>query len=390
MNTWDEFGKWICSLNKGRNALPEETKKKIRQLTEGLSTTEEKTKKIYEFLQSRSRYVSIQLGIGGFQPFEASVVDQTGYGDCKALSNYTVSLLAEAGIKAHYVLIRAGTNAPALIEDFPSSQFNHAVVCVPNGKDSLWLECTSQTNPFGYAGNFTGNRRALAITEGGAKIVNTPIYEAEQNAHVRTGNVYLESNGNATAKVKSIYSGIQYETDGLNFILDNTIDQQQKWLQKNIAIPNFDINSFSMKNVREKNPSAIVDLDLNLNRLASVNGKRIFLTTNLMNRLDRIPDKIENRKTRIIRRTAYLHIDTIKYFLPENIYPEFLPAPVKIQTRFGDFEATHKLQEGSLLYVRRLKFNSGIFPPEAYQELTDFFKSISKSDNTKIVFLNKT
>src|SRR5271154_594241 len=86
MDSWDHFGQWIATLNKGRNVLPEETKAKIIKLTENLKTPEEKIKAIYEYLQNKTRYVSIQVGIGGYQPFEASMVDQTGYGDCKALS----------------------------------------------------------------------------------------------------------------------------------------------------------------------------------------------------------------------------------------------------------------------------------------------------------------
>lgn len=42
MNSWTEFGHWINSLNKGRDALPEETIQKIKQLTSTLKTTEEK------------------------------------------------------------------------------------------------------------------------------------------------------------------------------------------------------------------------------------------------------------------------------------------------------------------------------------------------------------
>ncbi len=93
METWDNFGKWIQALNSGRQELPPATKAKIKELTAKAKTDEEKVKILYEYLQSKTRYVSIQLGIGGQQPFEASVVDQFGYGDCKALSNYMVAML---------------------------------------------------------------------------------------------------------------------------------------------------------------------------------------------------------------------------------------------------------------------------------------------------------
>ena len=157
MSSWDLFGQWISSLNKGRGELPAATQQKVRELTKNLNTTEEKVKVVYAFLQDKTRYVSIQLGIGGYQPFAATVVDQTGYGDCKALSNYMVSMLNTIGIPSHYALIRAGEGAASMETDFPSAQFNHAIVAVPNGQDTLWLECTSQTNQIGYQGGYIRN-----------------------------------------------------------------------------------------------------------------------------------------------------------------------------------------------------------------------------------------
>lgn len=390
MKTWDEFGLWISSLNSGRNVLPEETKNKIKKLTANLRSPEEKIQAVYQYLQSKTRYVSIQLGIGGFQPFEASVVDQTGYGDCKALSNYTVALLDAIGIKALYALIKAGEDASGLEEDFPSSQFNHAIVAVPNGPDTVWLECTSQSNPFGYQGRFTGDRKALLITDRGAKIVNTTRYSAEQNIQSRTADVVIDISGDAKAVVKTSYAGIQYENSHLNFILNNQYDEQKKWLQENISIPSFDINSFSMADNKKRVPSAVVNLELSMKRYATVSGKRMFLTPNLMNKSSYIPDKVESRKTKVLRKITYTDLDTIRYKLPEGIYPEFLPAPVKLQNQFGEYEATFKVEEGYLLYVRKVKMNKGEFPAETYQELVDFYKNINKADNTKVVFMSKT
>jgi transglutaminase-like putative cysteine protease len=390
MKTWDEFGQWIISLNSGRNILSVATKQKIKQITDPLKSREEKVKAVYEYLQNKTRYVSIQLGIGGYQPFEASVVDETGYGDCKALSNYTVSLLESVGIKAHYVLIEAGENPSEFDEDFPSTQFNHAIVAVPNGADTLWLECTSQTNPFGYQGTFTGDRKALLITDRGAKVVNTTKYSADQNLQSRKGIVVVETSGDARATIETTYNGIQYENDNLHLRLANQYDEQRKWIQNNTDIPSFDINTFSMSDQKSKIPSAKVSLDLSLKRYATVNGKRTFLTPNLMNRSTYIPEKIDNRKTKVVRKMAYTDIDTIRYQMPEGVYPEFIPAAVKLSNRFGEYEATFKVDQGALLYVRKVKMNKGEFPVESYQELLDFYKGINKADNTKMVFMSKT
>jgi len=391
MSSWKAFGKWSLLLNKGRDELPQATKDKIKSLTADLPTTEEKVKVLYEYLQSKTRYVSIQLGIGGLQPFDAMTVDKNGYGDCKALSNYMVAMLKEVGIKGYYTTIQAGReNDETVIEDFPSDQSNHIIVAVPVKNDTIWLECTSQTNPFGYQGSFTSDRKALMITDDGGVLVNTTRYGTEKNIQSRTADVYLEGNGNAKSTIRTSYSGLQYENDYLNFVVDRQYDDQKKWVRENTSIPAFDINNFSISSSKGRNPSAVVKLDLTLNRLASVSGKRLFLTPNLMNRSTYVPEKVEARKTKVVIKKGYIDLDTIRYHLPQGIYPEFVPAPFTITSRFGEYKASVVVDQGSLVYVRKIIMRKGEFPAESYSELIEFYKNVNKADNIKLPFLNKT
>jgi hypothetical protein len=114
------------------------------------------------------------------------------------------------------------------------------------------------------------------------------------------------------------------------------------------------------------------------------------MTPNLMNRSTFIPEKVESRKTPFVLRLGYTDIDTIRYQIPESIYPEFLPPDTKLTSRFGTYEAGYKLDAGSLIYIRKMTRKDGEFPAEAYQELIDFYKNVNRADNTKLVFLVKT
>jgi Domain of Unknown Function with PDB structure (DUF3857) len=159
MTTWKNFGKWYGSMKKGIDVLSEPKKSFLRDLVKNAPNDKEKVRLVYDYLQKNFRYVSIQLGIGGFKPFPADFTDNKKYGDCKALSNYMQAALDAIGVKSYQALINARFNKEAVDPNFPCNSFNHVILCVPFKGDSLWLECTSKTTDFGVLGNFTENRK---------------------------------------------------------------------------------------------------------------------------------------------------------------------------------------------------------------------------------------
>jgi hypothetical protein len=72
MSSWGDFGKFMTVLNEGRDVLPEDVRRKVHELADGKPDTKGKIEVLYDFLQKNTRYISIQLGIGGWQPFEGS------------------------------------------------------------------------------------------------------------------------------------------------------------------------------------------------------------------------------------------------------------------------------------------------------------------------------
>ena len=96
------------------------------------------------------------------------------------------SILKEAGIVSYYAVVRAGKNANYITEDFPSQQFNHVILCVPVEKRFCLVECTSQTMPAGYLGDFTSDRYALLVDETGWQIgPHTQIWHERKPANTK-------------------------------------------------------------------------------------------------------------------------------------------------------------------------------------------------------------
>ena len=55
-------------LLEGRDELPEETIQEINSIISQDEAKEEKIKKVYQYSQKKNRYISIQEGVGGWQP----------------------------------------------------------------------------------------------------------------------------------------------------------------------------------------------------------------------------------------------------------------------------------------------------------------------------------
>ena len=388
MSTWAGFGKFIYELLQGRDVLPEDIKAKVHQLTDQLKDDRQKVYVLYDFLQKNTRYISIQLGIGGWQPFDAKYVAAKRYGDCKALSNYMVALLKEAGIKARYVVINAGSGAKPLLEDFPSLQGNHVVSCVPMAKDTIWLECTSQTESPGFMGSFTGDRKAILIDEDGAHIVRTPVYTAAENLQFREVNAVIDAEGNLDAQVNTRFTGIQQELPH-SLIYDASKEERDKYLNRSINLPTYQVDKSKYDEEKGALPAVKEYLHITSTGYASVTGRRLFIAPNLFNKTNTRYSADSIRKYEIVYNYAFRDIDSITIKIPEGYVPEALPQAVKIDSRFGKYASRVKIEGNKIYYLREQEKSRGRFPASDYAELVKFQEQIYKADRTKIVLVKK-
>ncbi|SFM95708.1 Transglutaminase-like enzyme, putative cysteine protease [Chitinophaga sp. YR627] len=388
MNTWEEFGKFSYILNQGRDVLPDNIKQTVHQLTDGLGR-EQKIAKLYEYLQQHTRYISVQLGIGGWQTFDAAYVAAKGYGDCKALSNYMCAMLKEAGVKASCVLVYAGEGKNDItLADFPSSRFNHVIVCVPDTKDTTWLECTNSKVPMGYMGKFTGNRPVLIVDENGGKLVRTPGYSMEQNVQIRRIVAKVEESGEMTVKANSHYGALQ--TDDLHGLLNSlTKEKLMEGLKEAGFFPSYEVKSYDWKETKSVLPCIDEQIEINARNYATITGKRMFIEPNLMNKASRRLSVDSARLADIYLSYSYRDIDTVTINIPEGYTPEAIPPPTALQSPFGVYTSKVSIEGNVITYIRSIDHKGGTYPASSYGELAKFYNSMFKADRSRIVFVKK-
>jgi transglutaminase-like putative cysteine protease len=376
--TWKDLGVWMTGLLDKKDILSEVTKARMKEITSSSKNDFEKVKAVYEYMQQKTRYVSIQVGIGGWQPFDAETVDKTSYGDCKALSNYTKSLLSAVGIKSYYALVNAGGASRNIDVDFASNQFNHAIIFVPIDKDTVWLECTSQRSPCGFSGDFTDDREVLMIDGENSKLVHTRIYPATENCINRSTKVNLADieSGDATAAAK--YMGLCYDDMMPTYYADDA--DKLKKITQSIELPSFSLTKFALVENRSKTPSLDEHLDLTFTNYIKKMGDIALLPLNFMNRLSSIPDKVRNRKTDMCIRRSYMENDTVTYQLPKGYQVTDLPQKTELVGKFGKYISQSTQKGSEITYTRHFELTKGTFPAGDYTDFRDFLEQISTAD----------
>lgn len=388
MTTWKEYGNWIAKLNQGRDNLPESRIAEIREMVKNAGDDREKVKILYDYLQGRTRYFNIALGIGGLQTAPAAMVDEVGYGDCKGLSNYMKALLKAVGIDAHYAIVEAGEDFPEIVTNIPKQQFNHVILCVPLHGDTIWLECTNQTIPFGFLGDFTSDRHALLIKDDGGELVRTPVYTMTDNYQNTRARVILATDGNGDVSISRQFGGLQF--DNMIRYLYSSPDEQKQWLYEYFDMPNYQLQNFSLLKDPEDNPKAQLTSGVKLTNYASASGKRLFLPLNLTNRYTSAPPKVKNRLTNIRKTFQYIDTDTIEYVIPENMEVEFLPENTEIKSIFGEYATTISQKDNNTIqYIRQVKMFKGTYPKETYNDFVKFFYDMGVADKCQAILIKK-
>lgn len=387
-DTWENLGTWESFLLLDLDDLSDATRKRVHDMTDSCTDELEKIRILYEYLRTKTRYVSIQLGIGGFRPFKASVVDKTGFGDCKALSFYMSCLLREAGIESYYTVLN--TKRKKFFPGYPSfGQTDHVMLSVPlkSTNDTLYIECTNPDTPLGYRHEDIAGHDVLVIADYKGHLVEVPSYPDSLRRVENRCDVQLHANGSADLKVTSLYALDEAEP---LFSFRSASEESRITLlssQMDIQTQNLKVTGIR-DNFKEYDgpswyPVMEIDFSLTANTYARSGGDRIFVPVNSMakrlfyQRGERI-NPIETKSVRNLRDIIVLH-------LPDGYSVESLPAMVERDEDWGRFHSDFRVEDRTVVIDQSVQLKKCTADKSRYPEYRDFARTLNKAYGSTIV-----
>ena len=390
--TWEDVGAWVYGLKQGTNDLPEAFQGQLKEMTASAGSDLEKIRILYDYLREHTRYVSIQLGIGGYKPFPASQVQKSGFGDCKGLSNLMQSMLEAVGIPSYTTLVN--TNRADFFPGYSGiGQMNHVMLCVPlpEKKDTLWLECTNPAVPLGYRHEDVAGHQVVITTPDGGIPTRVASYDDALSRTIFEVDVELAADGSAKATAKrSLYLD---DTESWMNIRDWKPDTRRSRLTSGLSVQPQDVTLVGVRdNFRDYAgpdfcPWMQVDYTFDTRQYANSGKDRLFVPVNPHPKGITLPRG--KRQNDLVCKRGFMLRDCIRIHLPEGYTLENVPAPVSLDAEWGTFTATYEAEGNTVRIVQEFTQKRFREPADRFEDFRTYIRAVNKAYQANLVLVKK-
>lgn len=394
--SWSDIARWYAELSRDRYKLTPELDAQVGHLVAGARTRDDSLRAMHRWVAQDFRYVSLSLGVGGYQPrLPASVLD-TKYGDCKDKATLFIALARRLGFRAYPVLLRS---TGGVERNLPSiSQFNHMIAAVARPDSGyVFVDLTSELTPWGELPPSEQGEFALVVhPDGRGEEVTLPADAVQANRSVVRIAGELSSEGVFAGRYTETQSGTnQYALRG-SFTRDFTSAEQR---QIALAIANNVFqgaagDSLELFNGRDLRATPRVSVWISGGRAAQSAGNQMILTLPIQNYAN--ASLVSDLESRRVRRFPIDVADVVgpsetvaelRLRLPEG-WRARLPDGVTAESEFGSYRADYRQEGRDLVVVRRMAGRKGVEPPTKIAALVAWLRAVAK-DDVKYVVLER-
>jgi transglutaminase-like putative cysteine protease len=387
---WTDIGHWYSGLSKDRYVLTPALTKAVDSVVRGAKTNADTLNALHKWIAKDLRYVSISLGIGGYQPRFPEATIATGYGDCKDKATLFIAAAHHVGITAYPVLLSSYGVADST---FPAiEQFNHVIAAVERrGTKALtYLDLTTFAFPLNEVPpSYQGGFGLMVLPDGSSRDVVFPkdsigaseqLFVGEMNTDGRvSGTLSFRQDGVGAVNLRARYS--------------EPLDSAQRAGMKRSAPRPFagaTIDTVIMFDPNDPNAPAVIDIVFHDGEGAKPAGSMMILSLpgafrSLATPYRSVVDELQHADAR------RLPIDVAKVAGDGTSRTELrmqlpvgwtaqLPPAVHTSGPFGSYDAEYSQVGRELRVVHSLTGATGAQPADRIGTLVDWLQKMLKDD----------
>lgn len=403
--SWKDVSVWLTQLNDPQAAPDENIVAKVRQIIASAGREFDRIQAIGRYVQG-IQYISIQTGLGrggGYRPRTASHVFTKSYGDCKDKATLMRAMLKVIGIESYPVAIYAG-DVNYVRPEWPSpQQFNHVIVAIsvkddvdapsivnhPSLGRLLLFDPTDEHTALGDIPEEEQGSLALLIAGDRGDLFRVPAISSESNRLERQVDAILRADGSlaATVRERSVGQAAVNERRAFRYLsrteyagmIENWITRGAKGASVSEISPN--------ENSSDSSFSLSVKFATSTYGQVMRNQLLIFKPAVVSRRESLFLTEASRRHPVVLYSNAYS--ETVRVKLPDEFEVDEMPDSVKLETSFGLYNATYEVQDGHLIFTRRLEQKAVRVPAENYDKVRTFFEKIRAAEQSPVVLTRK-
>jgi hypothetical protein len=391
--SWETVVDWYADLAASRTKATFEIKEQVARLFEGKTTwtTDEKIKKIYDFVTSEIRYSSVPFRQSGIIPQKARDVLVNRIGDCKDVATLGIAMLREVGVPANYVLVRT-RSLGSDDGELPSINFNHCIVAIQTEHGLRYADFTAHYHPLEALPGEDCSAWCLLIKKG---TIQAQKYQPPVNAPstvARTIEGTWDADNTLSVHQVSTYSG-----DAAAETRDLYVQKGQEDRKKQLAsfltadFPDVKLLTSDFTNLNNHAVDMSLDYTFRIQQYGISAGR---FTAWKLPWLESFKESgLFSAEKRTYPMLLYSDMDTVSerlhITLPANSKPVDAGRKVHYSCSVADYTLDIAYANHTLTGVRRLVFKKQVVAPEEYDAFKKFASNIMKEENKQLLFGNK-
>lgn len=336
-------------------------------LVKGTKTNEEKTRKIYKWVQDNIKYVAFEEGMGGFIPREANLVCSRRFGDCKDMASILTVMLKHAGVPAYFTWI----GSRALPYDYTEVHLpitdNHMIATVKLDTGYVFLDGTDSYCVFGTpSGHIQGKQALIGISENEYKIIRVPEYSRDNTAVADTTILNLTDKG-ITGSVNIRLTG--YQATDMYRMMNYTNEKDREKYMKNYfnrGSNKFKLNKFEIQQTGSPNEFSLTG-QFELQDYGKKVADEWYLNLNLFKFYEH--QEIDYPKRTIPIEHEYK--GTSKYVtiinIPDGYKLSYLPESKSFRNDVWGFSLTYEQKANQVVLTQHFENNHLLLQPDQFQ-----------------------